>query len=78
MRPNTLTTLQTLSRYFELAVFTASHRAYAETIVNYLDPQRSYIQHVLSRENCHNTNQGFYIKVIKKNRERGKRKGGTK
>lgn len=36
-------------------VFTASHENYANAIVDYLDPQKQYISHKFSRENCHKT-----------------------
>ncbi len=35
---------------YEVIVFTASHKCYADTILDYLDPSLSNIQHTLYRD----------------------------
>ncbi len=49
--PPTLATPQ-VSRHFEVTVFTASQRAYAERLLNIVDGQRRWIHHRLYRDAC--------------------------
>ena len=51
-------------------MFTASHRCYADKVLDYLDPDGSLIHHRLYRENCIFTN-GVYVKDLRilKNRK---------
>ena len=39
IRPYCRELLASLSRYFEIGVFTASHKAYASKVIDYLDPK---------------------------------------
>lgn len=41
------------SRSWNVVVFTASNRAYAENMLDRLDPEGYYVQNILSRENCY-------------------------
>ena len=52
VRPYTTEFLQIISQDHKVVVYTASVGEYAEKIVAVLDPQRKYIDHVLSREHC--------------------------
>jgi CTD small phosphatase-like protein 2 len=63
--------LQTLAPLYNIFIFTASSYAYASAILGYLDPTSSLIQGFLSRNNCLQTKNGFYIKDLRiiKNRE---------
>lgn len=45
MRPLALECLQFAHEFFEVIVFTASHRAYADAVLNYLDPHHEYIDY---------------------------------
>lgn len=63
--------LKLMSDHFEIFIFTASSQNYANTIVNYIDPSGKYINGILTRVNCMETKNGFFIKNLRiiKNRE---------
>lgn len=46
-------------------VFTASHKAYADVVLDHLDPERSLIQYRLYRDHCIRTEEGIYIKDLR-------------
>jgi CTD small phosphatase-like protein 2 len=46
-------------------VYTASHKGYAEKVIETLDPDRSTISHSLYRDHCFKTKQGVYIKDLR-------------
>ena len=52
IRPFALEVLQAASAQFEVVVFTASQKCYADPILDYLDPTGDLIQHRLYRESC--------------------------
>jgi CTD small phosphatase-like protein 2 len=54
-----------LSKEFELIVFTASHRDYANKVVDLLDPDHRYFSHRLFRNHCFPSKQGVYIKDLR-------------
>jgi len=43
IRPFTKETLEFVNKYFEVVVFTASHKWYADVILDYMDPDRTLI-----------------------------------
>lgn len=43
---------QEIRNYFEVIVFTASQQAYADTILNLLDPEGYYFRHRAFRDSC--------------------------
>ncbi|CAD8091095.1 unnamed protein product [Paramecium sonneborni] len=57
--------LQQMSLLYTIYVYTASSSAYANTIVKYLDPKGLWISGILSRQNCLETKNGFYIKDLR-------------
>ncbi|CAD8195006.1 unnamed protein product [Paramecium octaurelia] len=65
VRPHAQKVLQTLSKHFEIIVFTASHSSYANIVIDYLDPKRQWISHRLYRENCLQTPEGAYVKDLR-------------
>ncbi|CAK59009.1 unnamed protein product (macronuclear) [Paramecium tetraurelia] len=65
IRPHAQKVLQTLSKHFEIIIFTASHSSYANIVIDYLDPKRQWISHRLFRENCVQTPEGAYVKDLR-------------
>ena len=64
IRPYARECLQETAKEFEVVVFTASHRCYADVVLDYLDPERAFIHHRLYRENCIIT-EGIFIKDLR-------------
>jgi len=52
IRPHAKHFLAEVSKHFEVIVFTASERPYAEHILKHLDPSGTMVEHVLCREDC--------------------------
>ena len=71
IRPYTRECLEKVNENFEVVVFTASHRWYADVILDYIDPERKLIQHRVYRDNCIKTTDNVYIKDLRvfKNRD---------
>lgn len=66
IRPYVKECLTAANRDFEVIVFTASHRCYADVVLNYLDPGSQLVHHRLYRENCVQVNGVFFkdLRVI--------------
>ena len=43
IRPFTKECLEMANEFFEVVVFTASHKWYADIILDYIDPEKKYI-----------------------------------
>lgn len=71
IRPYTRECLEKVNENFEVVVFTASHRWYADVILDYIDPEKKLIQHRVYRDNCIKTTDNVYIKDLRvfKNRD---------
>jgi len=52
MRPYLAKFLRQVSQWFEIVVFTASQKVYADKLLDILDPTRRYIKHRVFRESC--------------------------
>ena len=63
IRPNCITFLKTLSRYYEIVIFTAASQDYADWILDVLDPTKTYIQHRLYRQHTQ-YDDGVYVKDL--------------
>ena len=64
IRPFLQRWLTELIKYFQIIVFTASHKSYADVVLDYIDPENKYFQHRLYRENCTCIDEGVYIKDL--------------
>lgn len=53
-----------MSQLFEIIVFTASQKQYADKVVAQIDPKKR-ISHVLNREHCIIINKAYYLKNLK-------------
>lgn len=64
-RPFVFTFLEEMAKHFELAIFTASEKAYADAIINKLDPERTLISRRLYNTECDQLN-GIFVKDMSK------------
>lgn len=64
-RPYAKYALEELSKYYQVIIFTASHSAYANKVLDHLDPQNKFITHRLFREHCVYLPQGVYTKDLR-------------
>lgn len=65
VRPHAKEILESLSKDFEIIVFTASHKGYADKVIDILDPEGLYVSHRLFREHCFQSKQGVYVKDLR-------------
>ena len=54
-----------MSQYYELIVFTAGIKPYAELICELVNSDKKLIQHCLSRDDCVYVNNSLYIKDLR-------------
>jgi len=62
VRPHMQQFLERAAELFEVVVFTASQKVYAERLLNILDPERKLIRHRIYRDSCVFVD-GNYLKV---------------
>lgn len=65
MRPYCKEFLKQINKYYEVYIFTASEKLYAESIVDFIDPNKEFISGILSREDCYQLKSGKHIKDLK-------------
>ena len=65
VRPYTKQMLEHVNKYYEVAVFTASHKWYADVILDFIDPKNIYFQHRFYRESCIKTTDNVYVKDLR-------------
>ncbi|UPR04029.1 Dullard-like phosphatase [Chloropicon primus] len=63
VRPGALEFLEKMQELYEVVIFTASQKMYAEKLLNILDPQRRFIRHRLFRDSCVLV-EGNYLKDL--------------
>ncbi|OMJ71842.1 hypothetical protein SteCoe_29852 [Stentor coeruleus] len=59
IRPYAKELLEYAGEFFEVVIFTASTKRYADRILDYLDPSGKLIKYRFYRENCIKTDKGF-------------------
>ena len=52
IRPFWKKTLNLIKRHYYIVVFTASHQAYADAVLDFMDPNKKYFKYRLYRNNC--------------------------
>ena len=57
--------LTEVSRYFEVGIFTASVKEYADAVIDFLDPNKNLIKFRLYRNNCINVNDRIFVKDLR-------------
>lgn len=62
VRPGARQFLERMAEHFEVAIFTASMKYYADRILRIIDPRKQFISHVFYRESCAKTR---YEKLVK-------------
>lgn len=63
-RPYLKTFLELASAKYDLVVYTASDKEYAEAVVNYIDPSRKFIKAIFHRRHCRVTKKGLRVKDL--------------
>ena len=57
--------LSEVSKYFDVGIFTASVKEYADAVINFLDPDKKLIKYRLYRNNCILFNEIFSVKDLR-------------
>ena len=57
--------MEAISEHFEIVVFTASVKEYADAVLNYLDPENKYFKHRFYREHCLNISNRVFVKDLR-------------
>lgn len=65
LRPHLREFLQSMNEHYDIGVYTAGGKNYAQAMVNFIDPKRVFIKHLLHREHCIPTLRGFTLKDLK-------------
>ncbi|CDW72048.1 nli interacting factor-like phosphatase family protein [Stylonychia lemnae] len=65
VRPYALECLREANKKYQVVVFTASHKFYADVVLDYLDPKGELVHYRLYRDSCFQTEDGVYIKDLR-------------
>lgn len=65
IRPYWKELMDEIKEDWEVVVFTASCKNYADSILDYLDPENKYFPHRFYRETCWLTPEGVYVKDLR-------------
>ena len=52
VRPLWKETLKLIKKHYHIVVYTASHQAYADAVLDFMDPKKKYFKYRLYRNNC--------------------------
>ena len=52
LRPLWKQTLKLIKKYYHIVIYTASHQAYADSVLDFMDPKKKYFKYRLYRNNC--------------------------
>ena len=67
IRPHWKKTLKLIRKNYHIVVFTASHQAYADAVLDFMDPNKKYFKYRLYRNNCSLVDvdgSKFYVKDL--------------
>ena len=65
MRPYIFECLEEANKLFQVGVFTASHKSYADAILDFIDPENKLFSFRLYRDSCLKTHDGYYVKDLR-------------
>jgi CTD small phosphatase-like protein 2 len=65
VRPYAIECLKEANKKYQVVVFTASHKFYADVVLDFLDPAHELIHYRLYRDSCFQTEDGVYIKDLR-------------
>lgn len=65
VRPYVMESLRALKKYYRICIFTASVRAYADTILDFLDPKTEIFEKRYYREHCFTTKERIHVKDLR-------------
>ena len=52
LRPLWKQTLKLIKKHYHIVIYTASHQAYADSVLDFMDPKKKYFKYRLYRNNC--------------------------
>ena len=52
LRPYWKQTLNLIKKHYHIVIYTASHQAYADAVLDFMDPKKKYFKYRLFRNNC--------------------------
>jgi len=65
IRPYIIECLLQVKKWYQVIVFTASKKQYADTILDFIDPNRELIEARWYRDSCYTTEEHVYIKDLR-------------